>query len=56
VIGTWITVTIAWVGVHYFDQGVAWIWGSYIFTMPYLFIGNQRAFGRRARDIALAGS
>lgn len=56
VISTWITVTIAWVGVHYFDQGVAWIWGAYIFTMPYIFFGNQRAFGRRARDMALAGS
>jgi putative MATE family efflux protein len=54
VIATWITVMIAWSGVHYFDQGVAWIWGAYIFTMPFIFFGNKRAFERRTKEMALA--
>lgn len=54
IIATWITVTIGWVGVHFFDQGVAWVWGGYIFTQPFLFIGNLRAFRRRARLMAAA--
>jgi putative MATE family efflux protein len=54
IVATWITVSIGWVGVHFFDQGVAWVWGAYMFTQPFLFIGNQRAFQRRARKMGLA--
>lgn len=54
IIATWFTVTIGWAGVHFFDQGVAWVWGAYIFTQPFLFLGNQRAFRRRAREMAVA--
>lgn len=51
ILATWTTVTIGWVGVHFFDQGVAWVWGGYIVTQPFLFVFNQRAFRRRARQM-----
>jgi MATE family multidrug resistance protein len=47
VLGTWIAVALAWIGIQWLDLGAGWVWLSYVFTMPAVAIGNWRAFQRR---------
>jgi len=46
-LATWVAVGIAWLGVQFFDAGMEWIWGAYLFTLPPMIWGNWRAFKRR---------
>ncbi len=48
VITVWSAVALAWIGVLFFDQGIGWVWGTFILTSPIAAIGNQLAFRRRA--------
>lgn len=47
VLGTWIAVALAWIGIQSFGLGAGWVWGAYLVTMPLVIIGNWRAFQRR---------
>jgi hypothetical protein len=47
VLGTWIAVALAWIGIQWLGLGVGWVWLSYVVTMPAVAIGNWRAFQRR---------
>jgi Na+-driven multidrug efflux pump len=47
VLGTWIAVALAWIGIHWLGFGAGWVWLAYVFTMPAVAIGNWRAFQRR---------
>jgi MATE family multidrug resistance protein len=57
VIAVWSAVLIAWLGVRFLDQSVAWIWGTFIVTGLLPAIGNWRAFRQRSellsREFAL---
>lgn len=44
---TWTSVLLAWIAVTFFDAGMGWIWGTYLFTLPPTIWGNWRAFKRR---------
>jgi Na+-driven multidrug efflux pump len=48
VITVWAAVALAWIGVRYFDQGIGWVWATFIITSPIAAIGNHIAFRRRA--------
>ncbi|MEZ4505155.1 MAG: MATE family efflux transporter [Thermomicrobiales bacterium] len=48
VVAVWAAVAIAWLGVHFLDQSVAWIWGTFILTGLLPAIGNWRAFRKRS--------
>jgi len=48
-LATWTAVGLAWLGVHFFDAGMEWIWGTYLFTLPPMIWGNWRAFRRRVQ-------
>ncbi len=52
VAAVWMAVLIAWLGVHFLDQSVAWIWGSFIVTGLLPAFGNWRAFKKRAELLA----
>ena len=52
VIAVWAAVLIAWLGVHFLDQSIAWIWGSFIVTGLLPAFGNWRAFRKRAEMLA----
>jgi multidrug resistance protein, MATE family len=52
VVAVWLAVILAWVGVRYFDQNIAWIWGTFIVTGLIPAIGNWLAFRRRAIQLA----
>jgi Na+-driven multidrug efflux pump len=41
------SVALAFIGVHWLDQGIAWVWLTYLITAPVSIVGNQLAFGRR---------
>lgn len=60
VIAVWAAVLIAWVGVRFLDQSIAWIWGTFMVTGLLPAIGNWRAFRKRAetltREFRLEGS
>ncbi|MCA9859434.1 MAG: MATE family efflux transporter [Thermomicrobiales bacterium] len=51
VVAVWLAVLIAWIGVQFLDQSIAWIWGSFIVTGLIPAIGNWRAFKSRAADL-----
>lgn len=51
VAAVWLAVLLAWIGVRFFDQSIAWIWGTFIVTGLLPALGNWRAFKRRARSI-----
>jgi Na+-driven multidrug efflux pump len=51
VTAVWLAVLIAWLGVHFLDQSVAWIWGTFIFTGLLPAFGNWRAFRKRAEEL-----
>jgi putative MATE family efflux protein len=53
VIAVWLSVVLAWAGVKYFDQTVAYVWGVFFFTLPLAVIGNLRAFHRRALQLEI---
>jgi hypothetical protein len=48
VITVWAAVALAWIGVRYFDQGIGWVWATFIITSPIAAIGNHISFRRRA--------
>ena len=50
----WLSVLLGWIGVEYFNQSVAFVWGIFAFTLPIAFIGNIRAFQRRSHDLEAA--
>jgi putative MATE family efflux protein len=52
VAAVWLAVLIAFVGVRFFDQSIAWIWGTFIVTGLLPAIGNWRAFSKRAETLA----
>lgn len=52
VLAVWLTVLVAWAGVHFLDQSIAWIWGTFIFTGLLPAFGNWRAFRKRAEKLA----
>jgi len=47
----WLSVVLAWVGVHFFHQSITWVWATFIITGPITAIGNWRGFARRAKDL-----
>jgi putative MATE family efflux protein len=47
----WLSVVLAWIGVHFLDQSITWVWATFIVTAPIAAIGNWRAFGRRAHRL-----
>ena len=48
----WGAVLLAWIGVHFLDQSIAWIWGTFIVTGLFPALGNWRAFRKRAEELA----
>lgn len=52
VAAVWLAVFIAWVGVRYFDQSIAWIWGTFIVTGLLPAFGNWRSFRKRSERLA----
>lgn len=52
VTAVWLAVLIAWLGVHFLNQSIAWIWGSFIVTGLLPAFGNWRAFKKRAETLA----
>ena len=46
-ISTWTAVGLAFIGVRFFDAGMEWIWGTYMFTLPPMIWRNFRAFRQR---------
>jgi MATE family multidrug resistance protein len=48
----WLAVLIAWLGVHFLDQSIAWIWGTFIVTGLLPAFGNWHAFKKRAEELA----
>jgi Na+-driven multidrug efflux pump len=53
VIAVWLSVLLGWIGVRFFDQSVAYVWGVFFVTLPIAVIGNLRAFHRRAVKMEL---
>ena len=51
VVAVWAAVLIAWLGVHFLDQSIAWIWGTFIVTGLLPALGNWRAFRNRADEL-----
>jgi len=51
-ITVWAAVALAWIGVEFFDQGIGWVWGTFILTSPIAAIGNLLSFRRRAAALA----
>jgi putative MATE family efflux protein len=45
------TVALAFAGVHWLDQGIAWVWLTYLITAPVSIVGNQLAFRRRLEHL-----
>ncbi len=54
VTAVWLAVLLAWIGVHFLDQSIAWIWGTFIVTGLFPALGNWRAFRKRAAELATA--
>ena len=52
VIAVWLAVLIAWLGVHFLDQSIAWIWGSFLVTGLLPAFGNWRTFMKRAQMLS----
>lgn len=52
VAAVWAAVAIAWLGVHFLDQSIAWIWGTFILTGLLPAVGNWRAFRKRSDRLA----
>jgi putative MATE family efflux protein len=51
VVAVWGAVLLAWLGVHFLDQSIAWIWGTFIVTGLLPALGNWRAFRKRAEEL-----
>lgn len=52
-LSTWVAVGLAFLGVHFFNAGMEWIWGTYLITLPPMIWGNWRTFRRRVEpDVA----
>jgi putative MATE family efflux protein len=51
VITVWAAVALAWIGVRYFDQGIGWVWGTFVITSPIAGIGNLLAFRKRSHAL-----
>ena len=51
VIAVWAAVFLAWLGVHFFDQSIAWIWGTLMITGLLPAFGNWRTFRQRAERL-----
>lgn len=51
VAAVWVAVFLAWLGVHYLDQSIAWIWGTLAVTGLLPAVGNWRAFRKRASTL-----
>lgn len=43
----WTSVVLAFVGVHFFDLGIGWVWSTFLISAPISWIGNIIAFKRR---------
>ncbi len=52
VIAVWMAVLIAWFGVHFLGQSVAWIWGSFLVTGLLPAFGNWRTFKKRSEMLS----
>jgi MATE family multidrug resistance protein len=52
VAAVWMAVLIAWLGVRFLDQSIAWIWGSFIVTGLLPAFGNWRTFRKRSEMLA----
>lgn len=48
----WLSVALAWVGVHYFDRSIGWVWFTFVLTAPIAAIGNWLDFNRRSKLLA----
>lgn len=51
VAAVWVAVFLAWLGVHYLEQSIAWIWGTLAVTGLLPAVGNWRAFRKRASTL-----
>src|SRR6478735_7966021 len=51
VITVWLAVVLAFVGVHWFDMGIGWVWLTFLITSPISAVGNIRAFRRRSEEL-----
>jgi Na+-driven multidrug efflux pump len=51
VITVWLAVVLAFVGVHWFDMGIGWVWLTFLITSPISAVGNIRAFRRRSEAL-----
>ena len=51
VAAVWMAELLAWLGVHFLDQSIAWIWGTFIVTGLLPAFGNWRAFRKRAEQL-----
>ncbi|MGH2549865.1 MAG: MATE family efflux transporter, partial [Thermomicrobiales bacterium] len=43
----WTSVALAFIGVHFFDLGIGWVWSTFLISAPISWIGNIFAFKRR---------
>jgi putative MATE family efflux protein len=43
----WTSVALAFIGVHFFDLGIGWVWSTFLISAPISWIGNVFAFKRR---------
>jgi len=43
----WLSVALAWIGVEYFDQTIAYVWGIFAVTLPLAVVGNLLGFRKR---------
>lgn len=50
----WAAVVLAFIGVHWFDMGIGWVWGTFILTSPISAIGNVRAYRKKAAELRRA--
>jgi putative MATE family efflux protein len=53
VFAVWLSVLLGWIGVKFFDQTVAYVWGIFALTLPIAVFGNIRAFYRRSRELEI---
>ncbi len=51
VLAVWVAVFLAWLGVHFLDQSIAWIWGTLAVTGLLPAVGNWLAFRKRAERL-----
>ena len=51
VITVWLAVLFAFLGVHYLDMGVGWVWGTFIVTSPIAAVGNMLAYRKKSDEL-----